>query len=438
MGSLAAPLSLDSADRSAYEQALARLYSRTAGIWKLGLERVETFRAAVGRSELPYPIFHVAGTNGKGSTVATLATLLQGAGLKVGRYTSPHLVDFRERIMVNGVPISESAVVSWLGEWDALAVELGATFFETTTVMALDYFSREQVDVAVIEVGLGGRLDATNVVRPIAAGITQIGFDHREFLGDTLEQIATEKAGIFKRGAAAVIGERNEEVRDFLAGYAAAAGCRPIVTARDWQVSDIQVSESGTGFRFKDPSGERWIRTPLVGDFQAHNTATALAMLDAAGGIFTQIASSTAGELGAMHLAGRFQHRGRFLFDVAHNADGARALAANLRLLRLPRPLAAVVMALNDKDWHEIVTELSSVADQIVVSLAPTTPEARKWDLSEVRQWAESANVPVVIEAEFDAALSKATADGATVLITGSFHTVGDAMARLQVDPLFR
>ena len=269
----------------AYHDALQRLFARTGGAWRLGLERVTELLALLGQPHQRYPVFHVAGTNGKGSTVATLDALLRGAGLRVGRYTSPHLVDFAERVVVGGVPMPHAEITAWLVRWEPELTRLGATFFEATTAMALDWFAGQQVDVAIVEVGLGGRLDATNTVSPLAAAVTQIGFDHMEFLGDSLESIAGEKAGIFKAGAAAVVGEARPEIRALLTARAEAVGATPIlVTGRDWQVRDIAVGAGGTSFTLVTPDDERRLTTPLIGEFQAHNAGVALAMLRGAGG----------------------------------------------------------------------------------------------------------------------------------------------------------
>jgi dihydrofolate synthase / folylpolyglutamate synthase len=384
-------------------------------------------------------VFHVAGTNGKGSTVATLDALLRGAGLTVGRYTSPHLVDFSERIVVNGVPMSHAEITAWLTQWEPMLTELGATFFEATTAMALSHFADRKVDVAVVEVGLGGRLDATNVVQPLAAGVTQIGFDHMEYLGDTLDAIAGEKAGVYKAGAVAVVGDTTPAIRDLLQQHAAGAGASPIlVTGRDWQVTDVVVDANGTTFTLTAQGESRRLTTPLVGHFQAHNAAVALAMLRGAGGPWAAIEARAAELLPGVRLAGRFHRAAPWLFDVAHNADGAATVVANLLAVGLPHPMTAVVCVLRDKDWRGIIRAVAHAAERIVVTLAPTSPPSRSWDLHEVEAWARTEGLPVERIDDFSSALAHARSEAATVLVTGSFHTVGDAMERLQVHPLAR
>lgn len=424
---------------AAYREALDALFQRTTGESKLGLERVGAFLKRLGEPQLTYPVFHVAGTNGKGSTVATLDAVLRGAGLKVARYTSPHLVDFRERIVVNGIPMAPEAIVSFLKEWDPEAARLGNTFFEVTTAMALWYFALQRVDVALVEVGLGGRLDATNLVQPLASAVTQIGYDHTEYLGNTLREIAIEKAGVFKRGAVAVIGEHRAETQLVLEKQAQQHGASSIaIIDRDFRVSDVSVGANGTTFTHEFGSTKETLRTALTGEFQAGNAAVALAMLRGAGGKWADAATHADQYLGDVHIAGRFHRVGKYLFDVAHNPDGAVTVAANLIGLNVPKPIVAVVSVLRDKDWRGILSALSATTEHVVVTNAPTAPESRAWNEADAFAWAESQGMSVSLQRNFDEALRTAAEKGATVLITGSFHTVGDAMERLQVDPLAR
>lgn len=432
------PASMSNGD-DGYHAALERLFLRTGGAWRLGLDRVRELLRRLGDPHLAYPVFHVAGTNGKGSTVATLDALLNGAGLRVGRYTSPHLVDFVERIVVAGEPMSRADVADWLDTHEYLLSELGATFFEATTAMALAHFAAKGVDVAIIEVGLGGRLDATNIVSPAAAAVTQIGYDHVEFLGESLESIAGEKAGVFKPQSAAVVGELRPEIRALLARGARDAGSSPIlVTGEDWHVSDIELCAHGTSFTLRTPDSERRLTTPLIGNCQAHNASVALAMLRGAGGKWAEIERDAAIHLPSVRIAGRFHRSGQWLFDVAHNPDGARTVVSSLLSIGAPQPLAAVICVLRDKDWRGILREVSRAADRIFVTMAPTAPESRSWNLDEVMEWVGQEKLPVVRCDKFDAALESASSAARTVLVTGSFHTAGDAMQRLQVNPLTR
>jgi dihydrofolate synthase/folylpolyglutamate synthase len=382
-------------------------------------------------------VLHVAGTNGKGSTVATLDALLRARGLRVARYTSPHLVDFRERIVVAGRAITEDEVVAFVHARTAAAERIGATFFEFTTAMAFDHFARAGADVVVAETGLGGRLDSTNVVEPLVAAVTSIGLDHTELLGDTLEAIAREKAGIYKAGRPAVVGEPDAAVRRTLASLAEGAGAAPVrVVADETTLGDIEVTPEGTSFDVAGALGNGRLTTPLLGRFQAANAAVALTMLDAAGAPWQAPLEATREALRAVRLPGRFQRVGRWVFDVAHNPDGARVLAETLRAVALPRPLTALVAVLADKDWAGILGALADVVDHFVLTTAPTAPPNRIWDPTAALGVARERGWPAELVADFDAALTRASAAAGTTLVAGSFHTVGDAMVRLQVDPL--
>jgi dihydrofolate synthase/folylpolyglutamate synthase len=394
--------------------------------------------AALDDPHRRYPVFHVGGTNGKGSTVATLNALLRAQGRRVARYTSPHLVDFAERIVVDDTPVRARAVVEWLDRYDRVIVELGVTFFEATTAMAFDLFRAANVDVALVEVGLGGRLDATNLVHPVAAAVTSIDFDHMEYLGDTLAAIAHEKGGIFKPGCAAIIGEARAEARDVLAQCAFDAGASPVrIVGRDWEVREQRVSSRGTTFTLERPGAPaRVLTTPLVGAFQAENASVAFGMLDAAGGDWQRAAHDAETTLAGVRLAGRFQSVPPWLFDVGHNPEGTQSVVENLRATAPPRPLAAIVSVLRDKDWRTMLVTLAAEVDEVILTIAPTAPTSRVWSLDEVVAWCTAAHLRVRRVDDFGDALRRAASVAATIVVTGSFHTVGDAMERLQVDPL--
>lgn len=423
-------------DLTQYQDALQYLFARTTGGYKFGLERTETLLAAVDDPHRTFPVLHVAGTNGKGSAVATAAALLRAKGMRVGAYTSPHLVDFRERITVNGAAIPGADVVGFVHRWTPLVEKIGATFFEATTVMAFAHFRDQRVDVGLIETGLGGRLDTTNVVDPVAAGVISIGYDHMEYLGETLDEIAAEKAGIFKPGRPAVIGEPDARIRQLLAERARAAGASDVrIVAEQARVEELTVDAHGTEFVLTALGDQRRLRTPLTGVHQAANLAFTLEWLDAAGPPFAVTLEHAERHLAEISIPGRFQRQGKYLFDVAHNSDGARVLAETMRRVDPPGPVVAVVCALRDKDWHDMLLALAPRVARFVFTNAPTAPESRAWDLAEVGAFARERGIVFDAVPEFQQALALADAEGATVLVTGSFHTVGDAMARLQSVP---
>lgn len=429
------PLSRRRPGAAAYRDALDYLYTRTTGGIRPGLQRTASLLAELGDPHRRVRCLHVAGTNGKGSTVATLAAVLRGRGLRVATYTSPHLVDFRERIVLDRSPIPEAVVVDFIDRWTPTVERLGATFFEATTAMAFDWFAGAGADIAVVETGLGGRLDSTNVVTPLVAGVSTIGLDHVEVLGDSIEAIAREKAGIFKPGVPAVIGDTDPRVQRLLAADAERAGASSIsIVADRYRVHDVTVGD-GTRFTLDAPGGVFELRTPLVGRHQAFNTAFAIAMLDAAGGSHA-FARGDIGSLAEVRLPGRFDRRGAYLFDVAHNDDGVRVLVDALEAAAVPRPITAVVCVLGDKAWHPMLARLAGAVDALVLTEAPSAPAERRWPLDEAVAYAGGLGARVRAVPSLAEALRVAARGSATVVVTGSFHTVGDAMQCLQLDPL--
>ena len=419
-----------------YHDALDFLYGRTTGKWKLGLERVQALLHALGDPHLALRALHVAGTNGKGSVCATLDAVLRARGLLVARYTSPHLIDFPERFLVDGVPAASDRIVEWVTRWTPEVERLGATFFEATTAMAFQFFHEDQVDVAVIETGLGGRLDATNVIQPLVAGVTNIQIDHVEYLGATREEIAFEKAGIFKAGVPAIVGEPELGIRDLLVSHARSHGATPIhAVFAEASIEAVDVAAGGTRFVLRRGDGALAVQTPLVGRHQASNAAVALAMLDALPEDLRPSAAAVKAGLPKVQLPGRFQRVGKHVFDVAHNPDGSRVLAQTLAETRMPRPVAAVFSVLSDKDWGAMMAALAPHVDLFVLTNAPTAPSSRAWNVTDVMVHARSHGWAAEVVRDFDRALLRAGEEGQTVLVTGSFHTVGDAMLRLQVSP---
>jgi dihydrofolate synthase / folylpolyglutamate synthase len=422
-----------------YEQALDYLFARTTGAFKFGLERTIALLDALGNPQRAFAGLHIAGTNGKGSSVATAEALLRGKGLRVGAYTSPHLVDFRERIVVDGAYIPADEVVEFVERWTPIVESLGATFFEATTALAFMHFARRGVDVALIETGLGGRLDSTNVISPLAAGVTTINYDHMEYLGDTLEKIAAEKAGIYKRGRPAIVGERDPSIRSILAEHAREAGARPIrIVSEECTISDVQVDASGTSFVIEALGDRRQLRSVLAGQHQAQNVAFALTLLDAAGPPYATTLEAAEVALPTIRIPGRFQLCGRYVFDVAHNPEGAEVLARTLLEVAPEPPVVALFSVLADKDWRQMLRTLARSVSCFIITTAPSAPRNRVWELPEVARFAADESIPVEVIADFEAALARASSLGATTLVTGSFHTVGDAMARLQLSPLSR
>ncbi|HEX6575637.1 MAG TPA: folylpolyglutamate synthase/dihydrofolate synthase family protein [Gemmatimonadaceae bacterium] len=414
-----------------YKAAVDALFARTGSTAKFGLERTSRFLEQLGNPHQRFDSFHVAGTNGKGSTVATLYELLRSKGLSVGRYMSPHLIDFRERIVVDECAISEQSVIDFLDRCAPDAERFGATFFEITTALAFHHFAESLVDVAVIETGLGGRLDSTNLITPVAAGITSIGLDHREFLGDTEESIAREKAGIFKNGRPGIIGPVSRAARQEIVAVGNAAGASLIDAQSRYETRDTHLSMDGTTFTVAHDGETRALTAGLVGRAQAANASVALAMLESAPPRYRITLDEAAKILPQVSLPGRFQRVGNMIFDVAHNPDGIRSLISTLREV-IPEALPVLVLGvLADKDWREMIRELKDVATRMILVRPPSAPPSRAWDLVEAERFAHSLGINAAVEREFEKVVESVARSNEVALVTGSFHTVGDALAQI-------
>ncbi len=343
-----------------YSEAISYLYSSRppfhqvgAEAYKPGLENTLRLMAHVGNPHLSLKAIHVAGTNGKGSTSHLIAAALQAAGYKVGLFTSPHLVSLTERIRINGQPIPEAEVAAFVTQHQAFLDELQPSFFETMTAMGFAYFVKEKVDIAVVEVGLGGRLDSTNVLTPILSVITNIGLDHTEFLGNTLTKIAREKAGIIKPGVPVVIGESHPQTMNVFLAKAQECG------------SDIYFADQCEYLRRTRlkvaPECE------LHGLYQEHNLQTAFVALRAISNLGFKISNLNIAE-GFAHVCSMTGLRGRWetlcekpliLCDTGHNSHGLQYVARQLK--ELPNPHIWIVFGMvNDKDTDIVMRLLPS------------------------------------------------------------------------------
>jgi dihydrofolate synthase/folylpolyglutamate synthase len=410
-----------------YEEALDFLFPRTTTI-KFGLGTTRALLKSLGNPHEVVPSIHIGGTNGKGSVCTLVGAALREAGWRVGLYTSPHLISFRERIQVDGVPISEEAVAMWTGRLLSPILERKATFFEATTALAFADFAARGVEVAVVEVGLGGRLDSTNVVRPLVSGVTKIERDHMKYLGDSLELIATEKAGIAKPGVPFVIGETDPFLVEVLRREATRACARANGRAEAGRV-DIRVLPEA--YQWSGPLG-------LAGSHQRRNAAVAQGILAALPAPYRPTRQQLETAFGSTRIAGRLDRRGRWLFDVAHNPDGLRALVTALREIRPPRPINALVSILGDKEWPDMLVQLDQVIDRGFLTIAPTAA-ARGWDIEWLRRWLRDPTRPPAraewtLVPDFREAIMRVQNGAGTALVTGSFHTVGDVMQALGME----
>src|SRR5436309_9465110 len=395
-----------------------------------GLERIETLLEALGHPEQRYRLVQVGGTNGKGSVAAMLAAMLRAGGHRVGLYTSPHLVSFRERIRVDGEPIAEDAVVDGVEALGTLVARLDATMFETTTALGLDHFVHEAVDVAVLEVGLGGRLDATTVGTPEAVAIARLDLDHQAVLGATLAEIAAEKAAII-RGGVAVCAAQAPEAERVIVERAAAVGVPLLLEGRELSVS---VERRGPEGQRLTCAGPGWslagLELGMPGSFQPSNALLAVAAARELGAREPAIRAG----LARAWWPGRFQvfrrERGFLVLDGAHNPAGARALAASLREVFGSSRVTFVLGILRDKDAPGIVAALAPVADRFVLvepwSLRATAPDALRSMVPASVAHVDVAGSPI------DAlALAVGTATTPLICVAGSLSLIGDVLGHL-------
>jgi dihydrofolate synthase/folylpolyglutamate synthase len=402
---------------------------------KLGLDGTRALLAGLGNPETRFAAVHVAGTNGKGSVCALVERVLRAAGQRTGLYTSPHLVDFRERIRVDGRWADEAELEAGLDAIAALPGAKESTFFEVATALAFDHFRRHDVTWAVVEVGLGGRLDTTNVLTPAVCAITSIGLDHAELLGDTHAAIAFEKAGILKPGVPAVTGVEHDVAASVIARRAAEVGAK-LSQARDVAyVKAIQQGAWGTRLEVEcAPWGRFQLQMALRGSHQRENARTALAVLSelARQGVSIGLPALREGFASA-RWPGRLEpcpDEPRLWWDGAHNVDGMRRLClAWADDLQLPPPTAIVFAAGRDKDVRAMLTRLRALAPGAALFVTRTaneralTPEELA-ALARDAGW--SAQPSPDVATAIDSALTRA-GEG-RVLLCGSLFAVGEGM----------
>jgi dihydrofolate synthase / folylpolyglutamate synthase len=419
-----------------YDDLVAELFPRLTGGIRWGLERTRLILAEAGDPHLALRVLHVGGTNGKGSVAANLDAILQQAGLRTGLYTSPHLCTLRERIRVDGRAIEPDALVAAARRLWPVIRRTEASFFEATTAIAFLALREAGIDVAVVEVGLGGRLDATNVVVPALTVLTNVSLDHVQLLGSALHDVAREKAGIIKARVPVVTAETTPDVLEVFAAAAAAVDA-PLHRLRPDEADDLAADMRGTEFVLPTQNwGSLRLHTPLPGRHQVTNAALAVRALDVLRPDGVDAAAVAAG-VAAVRWPGRFQVERvagvTFVFDVAHNAAGIDALVAALAYAGVPLPLTVVAGVLGDKDWRSMLIPLQRAAAAVILTQPPTAPPDRRWDPVEALAAAPADNTRIT--ADFTAALEQAYAAaadrGGAVVVTGSFHTVGDALCAL-------
>src|SRR5256885_4233522 len=445
-----------------YETAVARIYAMGHELAqmpspKFDLDHMRVLLRALDYPERRFPSVLIAGTNGKGSTAATLASILKASGLRTGLYTSPHLIRINERIRINGEEISDDEFALLHDMIDRTAERLVGeselpwhpSFFEMLTAIAFEYFSRKRVDVAVLEVGMGGRLDATNVIEPQISIITDISLDHQKFLGNTVTEIAREKAGIIRRGGVVVTLPQQPQANDVIGNtileleaqaVSAVPYVPPVAPSTEYRITS---SESGhAAFRYPlEVMGKRiLVETPLVGRHQLRNVALAIAAAEELSHRgFAITADSIERGIRETHWPGRFQvippanGEPEYVLDVAHNPAGAWALRSTISGAYEDRPLTFVLGAMRDKAIAEIAEILFPLAERVIATRADNPRSAASGEIQEL-----AAHISVAIEEAADVSTGLRRAEdlvgsAGLVVVTGSIYVVGEAMQALRI-----
>jgi dihydrofolate synthase/folylpolyglutamate synthase len=409
---------------TSYQDAVQLLYALGNEVLtaKLGLERISTILAALGNPERAYRVVHVAGTNGKGSTCAMIDAGLRAAGICTGLYTSPHLIEPTERIQIAGVHVSPDqfaqafrVVHETAGKLD---LDCHPTYFETVTAMGFWLFREMGVETAVIEVGLGGRLDATNVVQPALTILTPVDFDHQTFLGNTIESIASEKAGILKPGVPAIVSRQRPEAMRVIESRAAKLEVT-ITRTEDFEIQDLELNARGSTFN--------GLRCPLAGEHQVENAVATVLALRALGVPPDGIAET--------RWPGRLEHvspNPDIILDGAHNPAGARVLAKYLQRFYAHRRMWLVFGAMKDKAVQEVAGILFPLAQELILTAPDNLRAAPPEELRALAGRGETAiNVASALARIQERGHQEDLSDD-VVVITGSLYLVGEARAAQQ------
>jgi dihydrofolate synthase/folylpolyglutamate synthase len=405
-----------------YSAAIAYLYSLRWFGAKFGLTHTTRLAELAGNPQNNLRFIHVAGTNGKGSTCAMLEGIYRATGLRVGLFTSPHLVAFGERIQVNRQLIPEAEVATLVAEMQPMLKEFSLeehpTFFEVVTVMALRYFAAQQCDLVIWETGLGGRLDATNIVRPLASVITNIQYDHQEHLGESLASIAAEKAGIIKTGAPVITGTSQPEALEVI---------RHTARILNAPLTVVKASESHS-----PPLGT--LSLPLLGEHQRINAAVALSTVRTLGSTLTASDGAIHAGLSQVRWPGRLQlvtrtSGQRVLLDGAHNLSGAESLAAALRTYFPGLTPVLILGILRDKDWSHMCEILAPLGCRILLVPVHSERTAEPHGLAEACR--NSNPGAEVVECSSLADALAGSAQAGFVTVAGSLYLVGEAMELL-------
>ncbi len=417
-----------------YEETLAYLYNLERFGIKLDLTNITTILDRLGNPHLKFPSIHVAGTNGKGSVAAMLHSILCESGYRAGLYTSPHLVDFRERIRVEQELVEKDFILDFIQSLKDEIEKEGFTFFEVTTAMAFEYFACQRVDVAIVETGLGGRLDATNMIKPLISVITNISLEHTKHLGDAIPQIATEKAGIVKEGIPTITAVNQPEALDAIRSVCAQRDSELIHVQDGSSYTVLDSSIQGSRFDFSSDSSQYSdLQLKLAGQHQILNAATCLTAIQKLNELGWKVEGQAIRDgLKKVNWRARlevFEKEPLVLLDVAHNPAGTKALVQALDQLFPQRQIIFVFGVMEDKDYRSMIQEICKKAKFIVLTKPDYKRAAEPELLKEmVVQTNISFEIVPQIKQAYLFALKRAKPDD-IICITGSHFTVGEFLS---------
>ncbi len=404
-----------------------RLFGRTAQGIKYDLDRIHLAAKQLGNPQESFKVIHVAGTNGKGSVCAMVESIIRHHGFKTGLFTSPHLIDFEERFIINGKVISSKEWIELYQKIEPICLKQNLTFFEISTLLAFTLFEHKKVEWAIVETGLGGRLDATNIVDPEVSIVTAISMDHQEYLGDTIEQVALEKLGVVKENTPLVLGkQQNSKIYEL---------AQRVCHERHAPFHCCQFEQKETGptntVRFKG----RNFSVSLAGTYQKDNAHCALKAAELVG---IKMNTQTEQAIKATFIPGRFQivtiKSKSIVFDTAHNPAAAQHFCASLKKRFPDTPLCFIVGIMKDKKFTEMLLEYAKVAHTIVIAALASKRAAQPQEL--INCLSTSTTGKVEIGGAIKQSITKAVNDFKGVIaVTGSFITVGEAMQALGVKP---
>lgn len=413
------------------EDIIKELFARTTQGIKFGLDRIAEAAGCLGNPQNAYRSIHVAGTNGKGSVCAFLESILSYQGYSTGLFTSPHIVRFEERFIINGKPVESGEWLEVYQDIEDIVNRYSLTFFEISALIAFELFKRKNVDWAIIETGLGGRLDATNIIIPQASVITNIGIDHTEYLGEDILSITEEKLGIVKENVPLVLGvQNNPEVTTLALRICIEKGAPHVFIDKEEACNSMQI-DSGSGFRYNN----RDYFIPLSGTYQVMNALCALKTIEMLG---VAVEETAVKALGKTFLPARFQTvvvRGKeVVFDVAHNPQAVAELCEVIRhrFDNIPVCLVAGIMA--DKDAQYMFEKYTEFATKIIITRPETPRAATPSELVKKIPDSFKKNIEIIDNVK-DAVCSACTKFDGIICVTGSFYLVGEAMTALQIEP---